>query len=110
MLASYSEIAEPNRAPGQWRRPGTGVDEREPQPAPVLQLAGGGQLRRGVVQANRPRATARQLRRHVPSAAAQLYAGPAVQISRQHARCAAMTGCCGAIRRGAARTGLGLRR
>ena len=49
-----------------------GVDQREPQPKSILQLAGGGQLRHGVVQAGRPRAAAGQPRRHVPGAAAEL--------------------------------------
>jgi DNA-binding PadR family transcriptional regulator len=65
---------------------GAGVDQREPQPEPVLQLAGGGQLRRGVVQAGRPRAAAGQPGRDVPGAAAQLDAVPAGQLGGQHAR------------------------
>ena len=64
---------------------GAGVDEREPQSETVLQVAGGDQLRRGVVQPGRARAAAGQPRRHVPGAAAQLDAVPARQVGGQHA-------------------------
>ena len=68
------------------RAPHDQRDQREPQPEAVLQLAGGGQVRRGVVQPGGPRAAAGQARRHIPGAAAQLAAVPALQVSRQHAR------------------------
>ena len=65
---------------------GAGLDQREPQPEPVLQRRGGGQLRRGIVQADRPGTAAGQPRRHIAGAAAQfqgcrLRPGPAARPS-----------------------------
>ena len=68
---------------GEGRLLGAGVDERKSQPETVLQLAGGSQLRRGAVQADRPRAAAGQPGRDVAGAAAELDAVTAAQAGRQ---------------------------
>src|SRR5271170_7958003 len=51
---------------------GAGVQQREPQPEALLQLARGGQLRRGDIQADRTRPAPGQPGRNVAGAAAEL--------------------------------------
>src|SRR5436190_1840002 len=57
---------------GERRPLGIRVEEREPQPEALLQLARGRQLRRRVVQGHRPGAAARQPGRDVAGTAAEL--------------------------------------
>ena len=82
MLAPYSEIARSKLASAKRHLLGVAVEEREPQPELVLQPPGRGQLRRGVVDPDRPRAAPGQPGRDVPGAAAQLDGVQAVQVRR----------------------------
>jgi hypothetical protein len=70
---------------------GPGVDEREPQPEAVLELACGGQLRRGVVQPDGPRAAAASQADTYPVPAAQLDAVAALQVRGSTPACASAT-------------------